>query len=61
MNKYAVLKADFFRSSSRVSDFDDFDKQFIDLMIEQSPAERCSWFDSVLEAVGAHDKCFGNE
>jgi hypothetical protein len=61
MDKYAVLKADFFRSSSKAGDFDDFERQFIELMIEQSPAERCSWFDSVLEAVSAHDTYFGNE
>ena len=60
MNKYAVLKADFFRSSSNAQDHDAFDKQFIDLMIEQSPVERCNWFDSPLEAMTAHDKYFEN-
>ncbi len=59
-NQYAVLKADFFRPSSTTSDFTYLDKHFVELMIEQSPADRCKWFDSLSEAITDHDNDFGS-
>ena len=57
--RYAVLSADFFYQDMKPA-FDNFDRQFIELMIESSPLERCEWYDSVLGAIRAHDINFSN-
>jgi hypothetical protein len=59
-NKYAVQSTDFFRLPLEEKQFRDFDKQFVELFIEVSVFERCDWFDSILEAISAHDQGFFN-
>jgi hypothetical protein len=36
-----------------------FDRQFLELFVEEEPAERSGGFASVEEAIAAHEKEFG--
>jgi hypothetical protein len=56
--QYAVQNADFFRLPLEDKQFRYFEKQFAELFIEVSPRERCDWFDSVEEAIMAHERDF---
>ncbi|WP_137940370.1 hypothetical protein [Chitinivorax sp. B] len=57
-NKYGVQSADFFRLPLDEKQFRFFEKQFVELFIEIPIQERCGWFDSIQEAIDAHDKEF---
>ena len=60
-NKYAVQSADFFRLPIKKEQIDNFQKQFIELFIDLPIEERCDkWFDSLEDAIRAHDADFDN-
>lgn len=56
--KYAVQNADFFRLPFKELQFRASERQLIELFIEISPLERCNWFDTIEEAISAHDQDF---
>jgi hypothetical protein len=56
--KFAVQSADFFRLPMDDKQLLGSEKQFIELFIETAPSKRCDWFDSVEEAIGAHNQEF---
>lgn len=58
-NLHAVQSADFFRSGKPPSS-EYFDRQFVDLLIEVDPQERCVWHSSIVEAINAHDSDFAD-
>jgi hypothetical protein len=58
-NFHAVQSADFFRLGKPYL-MEYFDKQFVDLLIEVDPQERCTWHSSIAEAINAHDSDFDN-
>lgn len=55
---FAVQSADFFRLPFNMDSANDFAKQFAEFLIEVSPRERCSWFDSIEEAIANHERAF---
>jgi hypothetical protein len=55
---FAVQSADFFRLPITKEQLENFDKQYLELFIEISPADRCEWFESLEEAIAAHDRDF---
>lgn len=62
-NKYAVQSADFYRTPVKKEQLDNFNKQCIELFIDLPLEERCdkdSWFESLEEAIKAHDTDFSN-
>lgn len=56
--KFAVQSADFFRLPLNLNSSNEFARQFAELFIETSPLVRCTWFDSLEEAVFHHDREF---
>lgn len=56
--KCAVHSADFFKVPVDASQFAYFDKQFLELLSEESPEVRCKWFDSVSAAIEQHELDF---
>lgn len=54
-DKFAVQSADFFRLPLTDVPVHDLATQFAELFIETSPADRCSWFDSLGDAIANHD------
>lgn len=57
--KFAVQSADFFDRDGETH-FERFDQQFVELMMELSPLERCDWHNSIADAIQAHDIDFSN-
>lgn len=57
--KFAVQSADFFDRDGEVH-VEYFDQQFVELMMESDPSERCEWHDSITDAIEAHDIEFSN-
>jgi hypothetical protein len=53
--KFAVQSADYFRLPIDQRQIRNSERQFFELFIEIAPRERCGWFDSVEEAIAAHD------
>lgn len=56
--KFAVQSADFFRLPLQAHAVTEVARQFAALFIEVSPHERCSWFDSLEEAISDHEHEF---
>jgi hypothetical protein len=56
--KFAVQCADFFRLPLEGQTVTESARQFAALLIEVSPHERCSWFDSLEEAISDHEHEF---
>lgn len=56
--KYGVQSADFYRLPLEEKQLLQFENQFVGLFLEVSPEERCDWFDSIEEAIKAHEKEF---
>lgn len=56
--KFAVQSADFFRRPLGANQNEGFARQFAELFIEVPPRERCTWFDSLEEAIGQHESEF---
>lgn len=59
-NKFFVQSADFFSFPFAQKQFDNFNKQFVELFSESDPFERSQPFDSLEEAIEAHDQGFFN-
>ncbi|MFC5475095.1 hypothetical protein [Paraherbaspirillum soli] len=57
-DQYAVQSADFFRLPLEEQQFRNFQSQFAELFIEVSVHERCDWYDSLEDAIRAHDRDF---
>ncbi|NHZ40397.1 hypothetical protein [Massilia aquatica] len=57
-DKFALQSADFFRLPLTPASAHNFAAQFVELLIETSPTERCSWFDSLDDAIVNHDQEF---
>lgn len=55
---YAIQHADFFRLPIDDGQIRQFARQSIELFIEESPLERCEWYNSLEEAIAAHHKTF---
>jgi hypothetical protein len=56
--KFAVQSADFFKYPVSEKRLHASALQFVELLIEISPADRCQWFNSVEEAIAAHNRDF---
>ena len=56
--KYSVQSADFHHLPLTDQALGNFDRQFVELFCEQDPAERAGSFDSLEEAIAAHDRTF---
>jgi hypothetical protein len=57
-NKYAVQSADFFSLPVDEKQLRFLNIQFLELLMETSPSERCTWYPSVEDAIAAHDDLF---
>ena len=58
-NKYLVQSADFYRLPLDHQQISTFEAQFVELLCESDPAERAGEFDSLEEAIDAHERGFG--
>ena len=56
--KFAVQSADFFRLPIDERQIHNSARQFFELFIEVAPSERCTWFESLDEAIAAHERDF---
>ncbi len=59
--RYSVQSADFYRVPLDSELAIESDKQYIELLAEQAPAERSHLFDSLEAAIKAHDDEFSSE
>jgi hypothetical protein len=59
--RFSVQSADFYKIPLDAKEVADSDKQYLELLAEQSPEERAGSFDSLEEAIEAHDKDFATE
>ena len=55
---FCVQSADFYTLPINTERHAQFDTQFAELFIEIDPLERCIWYDSVAEAILAHQNEF---
>jgi hypothetical protein len=60
-NKYCVQSADFYESPVDGKQTEILEQQFIELLIEEEPDKRAHLYDSIEEAILAHDRDFENE
>jgi hypothetical protein len=60
-NRYAVQSADFYRLPLDPDQIADLDRQYLELLIEQAPDERSGSFDSIIEAIRAHEAEFADD
>jgi hypothetical protein len=58
--RYAVQSADFFRMPIEDEQLHSSERQLIELFMEESPFDRCGWFETVGKAIEAHDLEFGD-
>jgi hypothetical protein len=56
--KFCVQSADFFRLPIGMERLALLEKQFLELLIEESPFSRSGVFDSIQEAIANHDSEF---
>jgi hypothetical protein len=61
IGRFAVQSADFFQRPVSREQLQVFDRQYLELFIEISPHERCEWFESLEDAIAAHDRDFLND
>lgn len=57
-NQYSLQSADFYRLPLDASQAGNLEKQFFELLAEQVPDERAGSFQSVEEAIAAHEQEF---
>jgi hypothetical protein len=55
---FSVQSCDFYPASFDAEKAAFFDQQFLDLMSESSPEERSGSFETLRDAIGAHNKDF---
>lgn len=56
--KFAIQSADFFKLPVDDKQLQNSDRQFLELFIQVAISERCDWFESIDEAIAAHDRDF---
>jgi hypothetical protein len=56
---FCVQSADFYSMPLNADVAADSDRQFLELFMEEEPAERSGGFASIGEAIAAHEKDFG--
>jgi len=56
--QYGVHTADVFASMDAAGNADGGLALFLDLFLDVSPVERCQWFDTLDQAIQAHDALF---
>jgi hypothetical protein len=56
--RFAVQSADFFKLPIDERQILDSEKQFLELLVEIAPSERCDWFSSIDEAIASHERDF---
>jgi hypothetical protein len=59
-NKFSVQSADFYRLPLDAAQAANLEKQYLELLEEQEPDKRAGSFDSVEEAITAHDRDFAS-
>lgn len=59
-NRYSVQSADFYRIPLDQPQTGNLEKQFYELLAEQAPDERAESFDSIEEAIAAHEREFAS-
>ena len=59
--RFSIQSADFYQIPPDPKQVSDLDKQYLELLAEQSPEERSGGFDSIEAAIEAHDKDFAPE
>jgi hypothetical protein len=55
---FCVQSADFYVLPITREHLAQLDRQFVELLIEIDPVERCDWYGTVEEAIGKHVKEF---
>jgi hypothetical protein len=55
---FCVQIADFYSLPAEASVASGFDHQFVELLVENDPAERNDWFSTPEEAIRAHEEEF---
>ena len=55
---FGVQSADFYNLPLKAEIVANFDRQFVELLVEIEPVERCSWHTSLLDAIAAHEESF---
>jgi hypothetical protein len=55
---FGVQSADFYTLPLKVEVVANSDRQFVELLVEIEPTERCSWYTSLLYAIAAHEESF---
>ncbi len=58
--KISIQSADFYRLSVTLAQVLRFQTQFVELFCGSDPGERSGSFDSVKEAIAAHERSFGS-
>jgi len=58
IHKFCVQSADFYRLPLSNDHVEQLERQFLELLIEQSPFDRTSAFETIGEAIAAHDASF---
>lgn len=56
---FAVQNADYIRAPLSASSMPVSDRGFIELLLDDDPADRCTWFPSLAEAITDHERDFG--
>ncbi|HLJ29063.1 MAG TPA: hypothetical protein VKY85_20300 [Candidatus Angelobacter sp.] len=59
-NRYSVQSADFYRLPLDPTQAGNIEKQFYELLAEQTPDERADSFQSLEEAIAAHEREFAS-
>ena len=57
-NMFAVQSADFFHEPFGHEQLLSSEKQFLELLVQTEPADRCEWFESLDKAISAHERDF---
>lgn len=59
-NRYSVQSAHFYRQPLDPAQAGNLEKQFYELLAEQAPHERAESFESLEEAIAAHEREFAS-
>lgn len=58
LGRFCIQSADFFRLPVNTERISNAEKQFVELLVDVDPRERCNWFGSLQEAIAAHEQEF---
>lgn len=58
MGSFCVQSADYYRQGMDQKEYEQLEKQFVDLLLEEDPFVRSGAFYSVQEAIASHDSTF---